>query len=348
VSKDGPSKDAATIKDIANALGIAYSTVSRALSDHRHTSEKMKKRVRDAAAAMGYVPNTAARLMRGSPRTQIGLIVPDIQNPLFSTCAEVLADHCSKLGYQLVLSISDDDPHTELRQVQAMREAQVAGLVIAASPGTLTDTRRLLSAVPSVQLALRNKDLGIPSVSTADYDGFKRGAHHLIQLGHRRIGFIQGPKALNTSTERLSGVQDAMSEANIPLEELLEVSVPLRADASRNATTGLLQLKRRPTAIIAGNSVLAVGALEAIARHGIKVPEELSFIGCGDGDLFRLWGFGVTTLNGPMKSVSETVFSLLEQQITEPDQKMDAATHLVLGYDFILRGTTAPPFQEII
>ncbi|WP_116091871.1 LacI family DNA-binding transcriptional regulator [Sphingomonas crusticola] len=333
----------ATIKDVANALGIAYSTVSRALNDHPHTSEAMKKRVRDAAIAMGYVPNTAARLMRGSPGMQIGLIVPDIQNySLFATCAKVLADHCSKLGYQLVLSISDDNPETELRHVQAMREAQVAGLVIAASAGTLPETKRLLAAVPAVQLALRNNDLNIPSVTTEDHEGFHSAARYLIQLGHRRIAFLGGPGALTTSANRVAGVKAAMVEEAIPIDESLLVSVPLRADAARTATSALLQLRQPPTAIIAGNSVLAVGALDAISRAGAKVPKALSFIGCGDGDLFRLWGPGVTTLNAPLEWVSETAFSLLQAQIADPLNKADGKTRLAMGYDLILRGTTAP------
>ena len=141
-----------TIKDIAQALGISHATVSRALNDSPLINAGTKDRIRAKADEMGYVPDPAARVMRGELSTIVGFILPDVQNHFYSASAKVLAESVSAAGFQLVLAISEDDPERERRHVEELRRARARGIVITPSAGLLPDTADLLRDMPVVQL----------------------------------------------------------------------------------------------------------------------------------------------------------------------------------------------------
>lgn len=343
VEKANQPSRSITIKHVAAHLGVSFSTVSRALADHRHTSDAMKLRVRAAAAELGYIPHSGARQMHSRHSGMIGLVIPDIRNQIFAAAAEIMAERCREAGFQLILSFSGRDRVIEHRQLEMLRERRAAGIIIAPCGDSLPETHQLLTTFPAVQLARRNAALDVPTVTLDDRGGMFRAVRHLIQLGHRRIAVIVGTSGLVTSDERNGGARDAFTEAAITPDEKLIIAGPLTSEFGRSATARLLSLAERPTAIVAANSLLTLGALEAVHDAGVTVPDDLSLIGFGDLDWFRLWGPGLTTVSLPIRDLAEAAAAHLMDQIHASANETRAPLAMTLPTNLLLRGSTAPP-----
>ena len=198
-----------SIKDIARHLGIAHSTVSRALHDHPYTNRDTKERVRRAAEKLGYIPHAAARALRGNRGVMVGLIVPNIASEAFAAAAQILSHRCLKEGLQIVLAVSEDDADIEYGHVAALRAARAAGIVIAPSSAPRDKTIALLRSVPTVQYARHHSRIAAPSVVVDSERGIALATEHLLQLGHRRIAYLGPDRANSTGADRLSGFLDA-------------------------------------------------------------------------------------------------------------------------------------------
>ncbi len=334
---------AVTIKDVAAHLGIAFSTVSRALHGERHVSAEVRARVHEAVRTLGYVPNSGARSLHRNSSTLIGLVIPDFQNQLFWATARVLATRCNHAGYELIVGVSEDDPELELKQVMTLRGARVAGIVIGASAHTLDRTIELLSAGAVVQLAGRNPRLPFPTVATDDLRSLESSTRHLIQLGHRRIGYIGGPAGLGTAEQRYAGYRSALASEHLAVDETLVFRGALEIDFARVAATRLLQAEPRPTAIVMSNSLQTEGAIEAIRHAGLAVPDQISIVGYGDPSWFRLWGPGITTVDARETELATSAATLLMDQIAKKDAPQRDPIRLVLNTNLLLRGSTRPP-----
>lgn len=341
-SGTAPRKRQVTIKDVAAHLGVSFSAVSRALNDQQHTSKAMKDRVRSAAAELGYVPNNAARMMHRRHSQLIGLVIPDLANQIFAETASIMSERCHAAGYQLILAVSQRNATIELEQVEALREMRVAGVIIAPCGDSLPETRALLSSMPVVQMARRNVTYNVPTIESDDRGGTRNGVRHLIQLGHRAIAVIGGDQTM-TDDERFNGAVEAMADAGLSFDPRHVLRGPLTAEFGKEATSRLLQLPDRPTAILATNSVLTLGLVDAIHRAQIAVPQQMSIIGFGDPDWFRLWGPGLTTIQLPIAQLAEACAQHLLRQIKEDvDRGDDNGFQMVLDTNLLLRGSTGP------
>lgn len=338
----------ATIKDIAAQLGMAHSTVSRALNDHPHIKDETKLRVRRAAADLGYIANSGARLMRLGKSSVIGLIVPDVENPFYSTAAKVMADSCAAEGFQLLLAVSEDDPVQEQRHVQALRETRAAGVAIALTASPRRQTIALLRQVPTIQLVRRDSAFACDAVVIDDRAGTRLATQHLIGLGHRRIAFVGVLQELSTGASRAAGYRAALREAKIKVDPALEKFGRPRPEFGRQALSELLDLADRPTGVVLGSWQYTLGALDAIGAANLSIPDDLSLIGYGDPDWFRLWRPGITTVGLPLKDIAATAASLLFRRIREPGDPAGprSALHAPFLPTMIVRGSTAEPVKS--
>lgn len=348
VGSPGPVARAAgapTIKDIATHLGISYATVSRALNDHRHTSQHVKARVAAAAAELGYVPHVGARMMRAQRSRIVGLVMPDLSNQIFVGTAAILAEHCRKAGYQLVLSISNRDAAYECELVEALIQVHAAGIVIAPCGDTLERTRALLRQVPCVQLGDRNPDLAVPTMAVNDREAAREATRHLVQLGHRRIAYLGGAADVRTHNERLAGYREALADAEIAdIGEELVLTGPVTVAFGRISMARLLGCGVPPTAVMVSNSTLTKGVLEMVREARVSVPDEISIVGFGDLDWFHLWGPGLTTVDLPIDELAQAAALHLFEHIPlrgpfEPPQPFIVP----LPARLVVRGSTAPP-----
>ena len=292
-----------TIRDIADELGMSHATVSRALNDHAVISAPTKARVREAAQRLGYIPNSGARALRQTQSRLIGVIFPDVQNDFYSAAMDKLSSAMRQANYALVLAVSHDDADIEAQHVRSLREARVAGVIIAPSTQMHAATAELLAPLPVVQLLRRHPLLTGPVVGVDEQRGIARGVAHLATRGHRRIAYIGGPVALSTGLDRLTGYRDGLRKAGIAVDEALVMLGEPRPEFGQAALERLVQTENPPTAVLFAGSQLTLGGLAAIRRLGLQVPKGMAVLGYHDPAWFAVWGSGISAIRLPVNAL---------------------------------------------
>ncbi|MBC7780794.1 MAG: LacI family DNA-binding transcriptional regulator [Proteobacteria bacterium] len=328
-----------TITRIAETLGLAHTTVSRALNDHPKISAQTKQRVKEAADRLGYIANSGARQMRDGSTRVVGLVFPDVQNEFFSAAARSMAAHCARSGYQMILGLSEDDPQREEQQVRAMREARVAGVMLAPCASPSAETARLLSRIPAVQFLRRNDALGTTGVYADDRQGIREATRHLLLLRHRRIGYIGPSRTLSTGAQRVEGHDAALRQMDIAVEESLCHFGPARPDTGYEGVKDLLSRPSPPTAIVAGSSRQLLGILRALRESDTEVPQSLSLVAYGDTPWFEACNPAVTAVALPVEQMCETASALLFELIAGTSVPIERTTRL-FATTLVVRGTT--------
>lgn len=338
------AQQSATIKDVADRLGVSHSTVSRALNDHRHISDDMKERVRRAATELGYVANASAQKLRRSESNLIALIVPDVMAEMFTFIAKALSAECFKAGYQLVLCMTEEDPATELRHVETLRQSRATGVIIIPTPQLLEQTAALLQPVPTVQVSRRHPLLSASSVTVDGERGVADAVRHLAQLGHRHIAYVGLMTDRSTGVERLAGYRRSLEENGLTFDNTWVRLGPTKQEFGRAAVMSLLRLPQPPTAIVFGTADVTHGGIDALRQAKIQVPEKLSIMGFGDPPWFKLHGAGISTVGVSLGEISEAAISVLLRQIAARDAgtQIEPASPIVLDPFLVLRGSTAP------
>jgi LacI family transcriptional regulator len=343
-TRTGPS-----IKDIAIALGVSHATVSRALNDSPLIAEQTKERVRAAAAEMGYIPDAAAKVMRGAQSNIVGFILPDVENHFYSAIARSIAETVAASGMQLVLAISEDDSDLELRHVRALCEARTRGIIITPVAGLRAETAGLLANVPCKQLVRRHPLVDADVIVADDTSATFQAARRLLEQGHRRIAYIGGgSETLSTGTDRAEGFHRALAE--VPEATAAVALGPPRPEFGYETAIALLTGPDRPSGIVLGSSQFTLGALQAIRETGLKVPDDISLIGYDDPDWFEFWGDGITTIALPIREMALMAASLVCDSPLEPALTPAISTvsgtesrRLVFPVRLIQRGSDAPP-----
>lgn len=330
-----------TIKDLARRVGVAPSTVARALADHPHVRESTKARVRAEAAALGYVAHAAARAMRGRHSGMVGLMVPDVRNPFYASAAQALSEAATDAGLQLLLAITGDDPARELAQLTGLVSARCAGIVIVPSPRPERGTLALLRRAPHVQLIRRARGLDAPWFGIDDAAATALAAEHLAGLGHRRIGYVGVDLALSTGAARYAGFAGALARHGLAPDPALCVHGPGDPEGAARAVRGLLAAKRRPTGLVLASARLAGGALEAIAAAGVAVPRDLSLVGFHDASALGVPGAGLTSVGLPVREIALACAAALVAAIRTGHAAAPVAA--AFAPFLVERGSTAPP-----
>lgn len=279
---------AVTIKDIAEKVGVAPSTVSRALNNKGRVSEGTRERILKVARELDYYPNMNAKGLATNKTGNIGLIIDKRHAPIdfsfYGPVVEGLEDEASKHGYYLILStFTFDEP------LRCVREKRVDGLILM---GCDLPAELILSLKDKIPLVLVDNHLdGVDSVAADNVGGAYEAVKHLIRLGHRRIGFITERFKNLSFWERFEGYKLALKDHGLMVDEDL-IAEGIRGDYGYEAMKKLLSGRcRKPkgglkfTAIFAANDAVAVGALRAIREAGLKVPDDIALVGFDDGSL---------------------------------------------------------------
>jgi DNA-binding LacI/PurR family transcriptional regulator len=331
-----------TARDVAQALGIAVSTVGRALADDPRISAQTKARVQQASLRLGYVGSTPARVMRGGSSKLVGLLIPDLQNDFYATIAQALSRCCDAEGYHLALSIADDNRDVEARHVRELVSARVAGIVIVPTASPRKETVALLEGVPHVQLLRRCEPLDADWFGINDEECLFEGTRHLLELGHRQIAYIGGTTALPTGAARLRGFRRALSAAGVGADEVMEILGPTTFDFGVAAARRALSAAKPPTAIITAAVQITSGLMDALGSGLGLVPDRVSVVGFGDPPWSKWWNGGLTSLRMPVQELATScglwfLHRLRSKQASgEPHTSICPAT-------LVVRATTAPP-----
>jgi DNA-binding LacI/PurR family transcriptional regulator len=326
-----------TIKQLALALNVSHSTVSRALNGHQEISQETKERVRAAAVRFGYVANGAARLLKRDQGRAIGLIIPDIKNRFYSKTAKAIADAASARALQLVLFTTDDDPVREAQALRSLSEARAAAVIITPTEHPQQSTLDLLQRLDVVQLIRRHTAIGGPAVVVDDVAGIRIATDHLLLLGHERIAYLGTPLSLSTGAGRMRGFRQAFAAAGKSVcEDLVVIGAP-RAQVGGAAFERILAVCPPPTAMVIASPELAEGGLLAAFRNGVDVPGRLSVVCYGDFPWYELVYGGVTAVRLPEDDIAGDCVNLL---FAPADEKR--VEGVCLRPILMVRGSTRP------
>jgi LacI family transcriptional regulator len=285
------------VVDLARELGVSTATVSRALNGSPAVRPELAERIRGHAEQRGYVANRLARaLSANTSRAFVGFVIPYVDTPAYSAvaaeCARLLSQD-GPAGTQMILTITENDPERELRQLRELVASRCAGLVIAPSTHLLDGTRRLLRELPVVELH-RASGIDAPGVFSDDEQAMTESVLHLAALGHTRIAYLGTPEALSNGTVRLRGVRRGLELAGLdPAAMPTRLVEPTRRNG-RDAAAELLA--GDATALLVGGGSLSVGAALAARASGRRIPGELSLVVYGDPDWFALADPPLTTI----------------------------------------------------
>ncbi len=333
------TKTAAKLIDVARLAGVCNATVSRALAREPSVSAATLERVEAAARALGYVPHGAASAMRAQCTRTIGAVLPTLDNLLYAKATHALQKTLDDNGYVLLLACHDFDLNNELKVARSLIERGVDGLILI---GAEHDDAlfRLLDdfEIPYLLTWSLDRTGRHPCVGFDNHSAAWRVAEYVADIGHRDIAMISGITAGNDrARERLSGVRDALAARGTTLAKVIEAPYTL-ADG-RAAMQALLAAAARPTAVICGNDVLAMGAVLECHAQQVAVPDAMSVTGFDDMEAASILVPALTTVRVPMRELG----CAAAQQILARIDRTGAARATELAVDLIVRGTTAPP-----
>jgi LacI family transcriptional regulator len=271
------------LKDVAHRAGVSTATVSRILNDHGPASEEARSRVARAARELDYRPNWLARSLRGLRTDTVGLILPDIENPFFTSLVKGVERAGSARGWNLIFCNTDEDIQREQALVQTLVERKIDGLILCPAAGSHAYMARYLDQrFPVVAVNRTLPDLPVPSVTSDNFRGAYEAVRHLLVKGLRPLALILGTPNLTTTQERLAGCRRAAEEAGLGPEDLLLKVGFARTAQGFEAALECLDATPRPQAIFAFNNLMAEAALMAIRQRGLRCPADVALMGFDD------------------------------------------------------------------
>lgn len=289
VDDDRPRR--ATMQDVAERAGVALSSVSRALSNHPDVSPAMRRRVREAAAELGYEPDLLAQSLRRGSTNTVGFVVRDIANPFFAEIADGAEHVLRRAGQVMLLTNSDGHVDLEAEHIQVLRRRRADGLIlslVSENSGPSIDLLRTVTT-PIVLLDRDVEGLGGGAVLSDHYVGVRAAVEDLIALGHRRIALVTGSPSIRPTRERVRGLTDGMEAQRLEADRKLFVLGSFDAAFARRETTTMLDLGDPPTAIVSGGVQSTLGVLEAIVDRGLVAGEDIALVACDELHFFDVF-----------------------------------------------------------
>jgi len=333
---------------VARAAGVHPGTVSRVLHPRTRdlVNDETAARIERVVEELDYTPNVVARGLRTQRTGLVATVIPDLTNPVFPPIVRGIEDRLGQAGYMTLLVNTDNDPEREANAFSIMHQRQVDGLI--AATAIRGDRSIPQMAAEGVPIVLVNRSLPrskVPAVLPDDRDGMRQSVDHVVGLGHRQIVHVGGPTRLPTAAARRSGFRAAMKRAGLdPDAPVIEAAELTSADGERAATEAL-GARRRPTAIVAGNDLLALGAYRAAAALGLDIPGDVSIVGFNDMPFVDSFQPPLTTVRIPHHELGYRAADVLLDWIDSADDERSEPPqgNLRLPVQLVARGSTAPP-----
>ena len=303
----------ATIYEVAKRAGVSPATVSRVFNGSVVSAEK-ERLVRAAAEELAFTPNRTARTLRRQSSEIIALVIPDIENPFFTSLARGVEDSARAAGYSVVLCNTDEDTEKEAHYLRIAVLENMAGVIIAAASDR-SDLGPLLARSRAVVAVDRGPHgFDIDAVMVDNRTGGRLATRALVDRGHRRIACITGPADVETAQRRSEGWSDALGGAGLEIGEDYLRHADFRVDGGRDAMRALLALDPRPDAVFVANNLMSVGALQALFAAGLD-PTSFGFAAFGDLPFAAMAPKGMTIVQVPARDLGVTAANMLIQRI---------------------------------
>lgn len=327
-----------TISDVAELAGVSYQTVSRVINNNPNVSVATRQRVQEIVAETGYRPSHIARSLVTARTATIGLIVPDISNPFFSAVARGADQIASENGYSILLCNTGEDASREIDLLNLLHERYVDGVILCGSRLEDVPLKKALSQFRAKVLLNRCLSDGtIPAVLVDDALGGYMITQHLLQIGHKAVGFVAGPTASYSGNQRLKGYKKALAGADIePRPGWVQHGLPTTT-AGEEATNLLLNANPELSALFCFNDLVALGALRQCAALGRRVPTDIAVTGFDDILLAGVVSPALTTCHVPRAEMgSQSVMMLLDCI----DDEIDRCDKIVIKPELVIRNST--------
>jgi len=338
---DQSGKTVPTLADVAHRAGVSTATVSRCLNAPDQVVENTRKRVMQAVQELGYSPNFGARALAAKRTNTVGAVIPTMDNAIFARGLQAFQEELGRSGITLLVASSAYRPDLEAEQIRALVARGADALLLIGhdrDPGVY----RFLEArgVPVLITWAFDANAEKPSIGFDNRRAMSALAAEVIAQGHNRLAAITAEQACNDrASERMNGVREAMHKAGLRAESLHLVETTYSVEHGAKAMARLMAITPRPTAVICGNDVLAVGALQEAQKMGLKVPGDVSITGFDDIELARVVTPQLTTVHVPHRHMGREAARHLVQMIggTPFTQGVELKTEVHL------RGTLGPP-----
>jgi LacI family transcriptional regulator len=330
-----------TRNDVAALAGVAPSTVSYVVNNGpRSVSVEAREQVLKAIAKLGYHPSDVARSLRTRRTQTIGLVIPDITNPYYGEMAQAVEEVSFEHGYTVILAHSSHSPERELRYAQMLRSKQIDGAIFLPVTPDLEPLYMLKRAGIAVVVLERI----VPGYSCIIADEHRAGflaTQHMLDLGHRRIGCIVLAGDSTSSVARAEGYRTALLEAGILPDKNLVVECDYGYGAGEMAAREFLELSERPTAVVAHNDLMAIGAMKAFTESGCRVPGDISVIGFDDIAAASYVQPPLTTIAFPKRQMGKQAIEVLLRLLRSDQGVAPIVTKLDIA--LVVRGSTEQP-----
>ncbi|MEV4621402.1 LacI family DNA-binding transcriptional regulator [Asanoa sp. NPDC049573] len=333
---------AASIKEVAQRAGVSLGTVSNVLNRPDIVSPQTRTRVLEAIEELGFVRNDSARQLRAGRSRTVAIVVLDVSNPFFTDVVRGAEAVVEGAGGMVVVCNSGGDSAREHRHLDVLEEQRVQGILVTpVSDGKQPRLDRM--AKRGIPVVLVDRGAGLAnqcSVAVDDVLGGRIAAQHLAERGHKRIAFVGGPTSLRQVADRLAGAQAALSEQGLAAPLVVETPV-LSVSAGRQAADEVVALPaaRRPTAIFCANDLVALGVLQALTAHGLRVPDDIALVGYDDIEFAAGAAVPLSSVRQPREQLGRTAAQLLLEEST--DGEHHEHRHVVFQPELAVRESSA-------
>lgn len=336
-------KKRVTIYDIAKKLNVSSTTVSRALSDHHSIGKKTKKAVREMAREMNYQPNTIASSLRKNKTNTIGVLIPRINRPFISSFISGIEEVANKAGYNVLISQSHDSYEREVANASSFVSSRVDGIIASLAMETTDYSHFAQFDSYHIPLVLADRvceDLVVDKVVIDNFSAAFNATEHLIESGYRRIAHFAGSSTRNVYKERIEGYIAALKKHGLPVDDNLIINGFLSREEGEEAAKKLLSLDVRPDAIFSANDTAAVSAMIYVQNQGLRIPEDLAFVGFNDDPIATIVQPPLTSVSHPALEIGKYAAERILKRIENP--KLGPAEDIVLKTSLKVRQSSQP------
>jgi DNA-binding LacI/PurR family transcriptional regulator len=305
-----------TLDDISKATGFSVPTVSRVLSNSRYpVSAATRQRILEVAQSLGYRPNLAARGLRTERTHTVGILVDDVMSPFVPSIVRGIQDALVEQGFSCMIMNSDWNPDLEHAAIEGLLSRPVDGIIFVEYFHRATYETLERSQKPYLFVHRLFGGVVKNSIVPDDYHGAALAMRHLFDLGHRRIGYINGPENWHNSRDRLAGYRDELVRLGLDIDPALIQPGDWEFESGYAAATKLLALAEPPSAIFAANDLMALGAIYSLQDAGLAVPADVAVVGYDNRDFTQIFRPKITTVSLPVYEMGRTAAEQLLLQI---------------------------------
>lgn len=342
-----PNQNVVTLKKLAKELGVSISTVSRALSDHPDISDETKKRVKEIAKRVHYVPNLFAKGFRAHKSFIIGVIVPDISHFFTSTLIKGIMQEAELNGYKVIVSESRNNENNQVEMLQTMNQFGVDGVLLSLARKTknLDEILQTLQTRPLVLVDKVSTKVPCTQIVIDEEDAAFRIVEHLIQTGKKRIAIIKETEKSFNSEMRYLGYLRALRTYKIEIDEsIILSSEDISLQQGKRLGTLLLSMKNKPDAIFAITDTAAIGIIKALKNNNILIPEEIAVAGFSNNPSSTIIEPKLTTIDQPGNKIGKVAVKYLLEEIKSSTKK--SIKTIEIKTNLIVRDSTFKGFSN--